>query len=100
MMAALNLPEPAPQDFSKCALSLMPNRQGEGFRHLLNFPVSLDPSALHIAVGSQARWVSQFVAFGKGDDEQKFFLRWPQEETPALRKAGPVAHCRWTNLES
>jgi hypothetical protein len=89
MMAALNLPEPTLQDFSKCALSLMPNRQGEEFRHLLNFPVSLDPSALHKAVGSQARWVSQFVAFGKGDDEQKFFLRWPREETPALRKVGP-----------
>jgi hypothetical protein len=96
MMAALNVPEPTPQDFSKCALSLMPCQRNGEFLHLLNFPVSLDPSSLHKAIGSQARWGSQFVAFGKGNDEQKFFLRWPLEETPALRKAGAW----WESLDA
>ncbi len=89
MVTALNLPEPAPQDFSKCAVSLMPDKSWKGLRHLLNFPVSLDPAAMQKAIGSQARWANQFVAFGKGATEQRFFLRWPEEVSASQKKAGP-----------
>jgi len=89
MVAALNLPEPATQDFSKCAVSLMPDKSRKGLRHLLNFPVTLDPTAMQKAIGSQARWANQFVAFGKGLTEQKFFLRWPDEISASQKKACP-----------
>jgi hypothetical protein len=89
MVAALMIPEPAPQDFSKCAISLMPDKSWKGLRHLLNFPVTLDPAAVQKAIGSQARWANQFVAFGKGATEQKFFLRWPEEVSASQKKAGP-----------
>ena len=89
MMAAMNLPEPSLQDFSKCAVSLMPNRQGDGFRHLLNFPVQLDADVVKKAVGAESRWEKQFVAYGKSAGEKKWFLSWPREAKPKQKEVGP-----------
>src|SRR5258706_4683509 len=97
MTAALNLPEPTVQDFSKCAVSLMPERTASGeLRVLLNFPVTLDPQRLRSAIGKQAHWENQFVAFGRGEGEQRFFLRWPAEMSSAQRNSRPW----WRKLDS
>lgn len=55
------------------AVCLMPDFGGDGLRFLLNFPVTLDPSGIHSALGKATRWKRQF----NGTRESKFHLHWP-----------------------
>ncbi len=83
MMAALGIgATDAAQDISKSAVALMPDRDREGnLRFLLNFPLSLDQSGVIAKVagmrGQLLDWSRQSVFFGKGEDRQNFYLRWP-----------------------
>ena len=99
MMAALDLPEPMPQDFRDCPVALMPDAQptseqqailGELVksnpqkyreqldlvkkRTLLNFPLTLDASILTKHLGKDSRWDN--IQFG-GADKESYWLRWP-----------------------
>ena len=72
----------ATQDISKAAVALMPDRSRYGqLRFLLNFPLTLSEEGVVAKVaekrGQSLDWARQFVSYGKGDDVQHFYLRWP-----------------------
>ncbi len=74
MMAALNLPEPMPQDFRDCPVALMPDVAASGERRiLLNFPLTLDPGVVAKHLGKASHWDDW--QFG-GADGESYWLRW------------------------
>lgn len=84
MMAALGLdPEVHDGAFQKRAVALMPDfdRQGN-LRLLLNFPHTLDNTALAKAVGKADLWHNQF----NGTLGKNLHLHWPETASDAARK--------------
>ena len=84
MTSALKLGEPSPAKIS--ALALMPGMVVENgvrkVRHLLNFPVSLEPAWIHEALGKAAIWRNQF----NGTKDNNLHLHWPGTERDATKK--------------
>ncbi len=81
MSALLGSAEPVnPQKLKDAAVQLMPDFDAKDrLRILLNFPLSLDDSALREKLGKAALWEAQFHSWKNG--EQLPFLRWPEEFT-------------------
>lgn len=66
------------------AVSLMPDFDREGnLRHLLNFPVTLDPDPIHKALGKNGRWNTQF----NGIKDKHLHLHWPGTATEVAKRA-------------
>lgn len=83
MTAALDLGEPPPAGVFDSALALMPDRLADGtIRHLLNFPVKLDPAWIHDALGKAGIWKNQF----NGTKDNNLHLHWPGTERDATKK--------------
>lgn len=65
------------------AVALMPDSLDDAtVRHLLNFPVSLDPSGIHEALGKESAWKHQF----NGTKEKNLHLHWPGTATEATKR--------------
>ncbi len=110
MMQALGMNKEAPQDFSDCAVALMPEQNADGERRfLLNFPLTLDPLAVQRAVFKAAErdalfatrfdartkknvfvsyWEQQFARA----DGKIFYLRWPSNKWAAVTKVEEWYH--------
>lgn len=84
MTAALGLEQPETLGPFYSACSLMPDHGECGVRHLLNFPVTLDPSWIHRSIGKAARWNNQF----NGTRDNKLHLHWPGTAKDAAKKNG------------
>jgi IS605 OrfB family transposase len=83
MTAALGLSVPAASGTFDSAVALMPDRRDdEQVRHLLNFPVSLDPAWLHESLGKAMRWRGQF----NGTKDNNLHLHWPGTERDVTKK--------------
>jgi hypothetical protein len=86
MTAALNLGEPVSAGVFDSALALMPGIITDDgvrkVRHLLNFPVSLEPAWIHEALGKAAIWKNQF----NGTKDNNLHLHWPGTERDATKK--------------
>jgi IS605 OrfB family transposase len=83
MTAALNLGEPGSAGVFDSALALMPDKlEGKTIRHLLNFPVTLEPTWIHEALGKSAMWKNQF----NGTKDNNLHLHWPGTEKDATKK--------------
>lgn len=83
MTAALALSQPKPDGKFDSAVALMPDRASDGsIRHLLNFPVNLDSSWLHDALGKAARWKGQF----NGIKDKYLHIHWPGTAKDATKK--------------
>ena len=86
MTAALNLGEPASAGVFDSALALMPGMVVEDHvrkvRHLLNFPVSLEPAWIHEALGKAAIWKNQF----NGTKDNNLHLHWSGTERDSTKK--------------
>jgi hypothetical protein len=90
MTAALGLSQPKPDEKFDSAVALMPDRLDDGsIRHLLNFPVSLDSSWLHEALGKSANWKGQF----NGIKDKNLHLHWPGTAKDATKK-NPWWECK------
>jgi len=92
MTAALGITGIEPKKFPKfeSAVALMPGftREGE-LRHLLNFPIDLDASALHEQIGNREQWTNPF----HGTREKHLHLHWPGTATTDAAKRSPW----WSN---
>lgn len=86
MTAALNLAAPPLAGAFDSAVALMPKMIAEDkarkVRHLLNFPVSLEPAWIHAALGKAAIWKGQF----NGTKDNNLHLHWPGTEKDATKK--------------
>ena len=83
MTAALGLELPELDGKFDSAVALMPERSDDGsIRHLLNFPVSLDPGWLHVAIGKAGVWKSQF----NGIKDKNLHLHWESTAKDATKK--------------
>jgi IS605 OrfB family transposase len=86
MTAALKLGSPPSAGAFESAVALMPGMIVEDnarkVRHLLNFPVSIEPAWLHEALGKALLWKGQF----NGTKESNLHLHWPSTEKEATRK--------------
>ncbi len=80
MMKALDLPEPARQNFGNCRITLQPfspdNIQ-------LTFPVEVDPAQILSFIGKKNTWSRQFNVTPDGDNFRDSTLRWPHEKKPS-----------------
>jgi hypothetical protein len=83
MTAALGLTQPKPNGRFDSAVAMMPDRLSDGsIRNLLNFPVSLDSTWLHEALGKSARWKGQF----NGIKDKNLHLHWPRTAKDTTKK--------------
>lgn len=83
MTAALCLSQPKSDEKFDSAVALMPDRASDGgIRHLLNFPVNLDSTWLHDALGKAAKWKGQF----NGIKDKNLHLHWPGTAKDATKK--------------
>ena len=105
MMEALGLKQEAVQEFTDCAVALMPEQLSDGERRfLLNFPLTLDPLAVQRTVfkvaGRENMFATRYDARNKktvflsywkqqcaGMDDKLFYLRWPANKWPAGKEA-------------
>ncbi len=92
MLAALDLPEVAIQDFSEgYAVALMPDVDRLGRRRfLLNFPINIESESIISQVGKKALWEKQFVwKFEQGGSGEFFYLQWPATAKDTKKKSQP-----------
>ena len=105
MMQALGVEMEAVQDFTKCAIALMPEQVSDGERRfLLNFPLKLDPLVVQRAVLKAAErselFATRYDARNKKHvfasyweqqcaraDGKLFYLRWPANKWPPGKEA-------------
>jgi IS605 OrfB family transposase len=110
MMEALGLKQEAAQEFTDCAIALMPEQVADGERRfLLNFPLTLNPLEIQRAVFKaaerEALFSSRFDPRAKkqvfasywqqqcaGMDKKLFYLRWPSNKWPAGKEADAWYH--------
>jgi len=110
MMEALGLKQEAVQEFTDCAVALMPEQLSDGERRfLLNFPLTLDPLAVQRTVFKSAgrenlfatRYDARnnktvFMSYWKqqcaGMDDKLFYLRWPANKWPAEKEKDAWYH--------
>lgn len=65
------------QDVHNVPVFLMPERKSDGrIVHYLNFPATLDETAMVASIGKSERWAGQFA----GGKERNIYLRWPADE--------------------
>lgn len=85
MTAALGFTNPKPLGKFDSACALMPDvdTKSNHIRHLLNFPVSLEPEWLHSALGKASAWKNQF----NGTKDNNLHLHWPGTAKEATLKA-------------
>jgi hypothetical protein len=104
MMEALGLKQEAVQEFTDCAVALMPEQLPDGERRfLLNFPLTLDPLAVQRTVfksaGREDLFATRYDARSKktvfmsywtqqcaGKDHKLFYLRWPANKGPSEKE--------------
>lgn len=83
MTAALGLSQPKTDGRFDSAVALMPDKSENGtIRQLLNFPVSLDSTWLHEALGKAAIWKGQF----NGIKDKNLHLHWPTTAKDVTKK--------------
>lgn len=110
MMEALGLKQEAVQEFTDCAVALMPEQLSDGERRfLLNFPLTLDPLAVQRTVfksaGRENLFATRYDARNKknifmsywkqqcaGMDDKLFYLRWPANKWPAEKEKDAWYH--------
>lgn len=79
MMEALGEDMAFPQDLHNFPVFLMPKRgRNDEIIVNLNFPVTLEESALVDALGKRERWTNQFA----GGRDSNIYLLWPKDEWP------------------
>ncbi len=89
MMEALSPAPELPQDLTDCPVSLMPDITLSGERRvLLNFPITLEPTALVRQLGKAAAWAGQFC----GPTDSPFAVRWPADGWPADKEPAAWYH--------
>lgn len=80
MIKALGFSDPSETKAFQSAVSLMPDFDRKNqLRLLLNFPVTLDPSWIHAAIGRTHFWKNQF----NGTREENLHLHWPDTASEA-----------------
>lgn len=79
MMEAFGADLKCLQDLHNFPVFLMP-KKGRSDENIinLNFPVTLDESAVCAAVGKRERWIGQFA----GGKDSNIYLRWPDDKWP------------------
>ena len=110
MMEALGLKQEAVQEFTGCAVALMPELlSNDERRFLLNFPLMLDPlevqravfkaagrdnlfATRHDARSKKAVFQSYWKQQCAGMKEKLFYLRWPANKWPAEKEADAWYH--------
>jgi IS605 OrfB family transposase len=84
MIKALGFSDPSDAKAFYSAVSLMPDFDRKNqLRLLLNFPVTLDPSWIHAAIGRTNFWKNQF----NGTREENLHLHWPDTASEAALRA-------------